>query len=180
MTYGKKMCGHRGILHGGASGSTLDQFFGLMICLQSIKGFTGQLSISYRKIVLCPSTILIRGKIDHTENRKHYFKAIIYDELGDLCVEATCLFIQSDIQKVLDRAMAELESKKWFVCCHNSGRFSRAVLLFRENVFRVPIHCIRFELRQRGSGIGCLPHNHLFHWHWRSHEYPCRIARLSL
>ena len=50
------MCGHRGIRHGGASASVLDQFFGLMMCLLDIQGFTGQLQLSYRKIILCPST----------------------------------------------------------------------------------------------------------------------------
>lgn len=50
------MCGHRGILHGGASATVLDQFFGLMMCLLNIQGFTGQLQLNYRKIILCPST----------------------------------------------------------------------------------------------------------------------------
>lgn len=125
VTYGKKMCGHRGILHGGASGSTLDQFFGLMICLQKINGFTGQLNVSYRKIVLCPSTILIKGTLDRTENRKHYFKATIYDGIGDVCVEADCLFIQSDIKKVLDRALAKLEEKKCSVCWNCDAKHAR-------------------------------------------------------
>ena len=75
------MCGHKGILHGGASASTLDQFFGLMNCIPDIHGFTGQLSCSYKKIILCPSTVLIRGTYDRVERRKHYFKAVIYDEL---------------------------------------------------------------------------------------------------
>ena len=75
------MCGHKGILHGGASASALDQFFGLMNCIPDIHGFTGQLSCSYKKIILCPSTVLIRGIYDRVERRKHYFKAVIYDEL---------------------------------------------------------------------------------------------------
>ena len=75
------MCGHKGILHGGASASTLDQFFGPMNCIPDIHGFTGQLSCSYKKIILCPSTVLIRGTYDRVERRKHYFKAVIYDEL---------------------------------------------------------------------------------------------------
>lgn len=75
------MCGHKGILHGGASASTLDQFFGLMNCIPDIHGFTGQLSCSYKKIILCPSTVLIRGTYDRVERRKHYFKAVVYDEL---------------------------------------------------------------------------------------------------
>lgn len=81
MTFGRKMCGHKGILHGGASASTLDQFFGLMNCLPKIKGFTGQLNLSYKKIILCPSTVLIRGYYDRVERRKHFFKAVIYDEV---------------------------------------------------------------------------------------------------
>ena len=80
------MCGHRGILHGGASASVLDQFFGLMICILDIKGFTGQLDVSYRKIILCPSTILVKGVYDRAENRKHYFKATIYDDIVLLIV----------------------------------------------------------------------------------------------
>ena len=56
ITFGERMCGHRGILHGGASASVLDQFSGLMMCLLDIQGFTGQLHLSYRKIILCPST----------------------------------------------------------------------------------------------------------------------------
>ena len=70
VTFGKKMCGHKGILHGGASAATLDQFFGLMNCLPPCRGFTGQLSVSYRKIILCPSTVLIRGVVDRVERRK--------------------------------------------------------------------------------------------------------------
>lgn len=75
------MCGHKGILHGGSSASTLDQFFGLMNSIADIRGFTGQLNCSYRKIILCPSTVLIRGTFDRVERRKHYFKAVIYDEV---------------------------------------------------------------------------------------------------
>lgn len=75
------MCGHKGILHGGASAATLDQFFGLMNCLPPCRGFTGQLSVSYRKIILCPSTVLIRGVVDRVERRKHFFKAVIYDDI---------------------------------------------------------------------------------------------------
>ena len=56
ISFGAQMCGHRGILHGGASATVLDQFFGLMMCLLNIQGFTGQLQLNYRKIILCPST----------------------------------------------------------------------------------------------------------------------------
>ncbi|KNB45520.1 thioesterase superfamily protein [Blastocystis sp. subtype 4] len=109
ITFGERMCGHRGILHGGASASVLDQFFGLMMCLLDIQGFTGQLQLSYRKIILCPSTVLIRGSFLKEEGRKHYFKAVITDEVGDICVEAECLFIQSDVKKILDRALNKLQ-----------------------------------------------------------------------
>lgn len=81
VTFGEKMCGHKGILHGGASAATLDQFFGIMNCLPPCTGFTGQLNISYKKIILCPSTVLIRGTVDRVERRKHFFKAVIYDEV---------------------------------------------------------------------------------------------------
>ncbi|KAK8826347.1 hypothetical protein WA538_001486, partial [Blastocystis sp. DL] len=108
ITFGPQMCGHKGILHGGASASVLDQFFGLMMCLLDIRGFTGQLQLSYRKIILCPSTVLIKGTFLRSEGRKQYFKATITDEVDDLCVEAECLFIQSDISKILDRALNKL------------------------------------------------------------------------
>ena len=128
------MCGHKGILHGGASAATLDQFFGLMNCLPKIQGFTGQLNLSYRKIILCPSTVLIRGTFDRVERRKHYFKAVILDEVvcsnslisicyhlylfdficityfqNDPCVEAECLYIESNVAKTFDNAVSKLE-----------------------------------------------------------------------
>ena len=81
VSYGKKMCGHAGILHGGASASTLDQFFGIMNCVLGINGFTGQLNLSYRKIILCPSTVLVKGVCERQEGRKHWFKGVIYDEV---------------------------------------------------------------------------------------------------
>ncbi|CBK24696.2 uncharacterized protein [Blastocystis hominis] len=109
VSYGKKMCGHAGILHGGASASTLDQFFGIMNCVLGINGFTGQLNLSYRKIILCPSTVLVKGVCERQEGRKHWFKGTIYDEVGDVCVEAECLFIKADIKNVLERARSKIE-----------------------------------------------------------------------
>ena len=50
------MCGHTGILHGGASAAVLDQFFGLMMCVLKYRGFTGEMKVRYCKIILCPST----------------------------------------------------------------------------------------------------------------------------
>ena len=53
------MCGHTGILHGGASAAVLDQFFGLMMCVLQYHGFTGEMKVRYNKIILCPSTSMI-------------------------------------------------------------------------------------------------------------------------
>ena len=53
------MCGHIGILHGGASAAVLDQFFGLMMCVLEYRGFTGEMKVRYNKIILCPSTSMI-------------------------------------------------------------------------------------------------------------------------
>lgn len=52
-----------------------------MNCVLGVNGFTGQLNLSYRKIILCPSTVLVKGVCERHEGRKYYFKGVIYDEV---------------------------------------------------------------------------------------------------
>lgn len=167
------MCGHKGILHGGASASVLDQFFGLMMCLLDIRGFTGQLQLSYRKIILCPSTgtrerafwalVLIKGTFLRSEGRKQYFKATIIDEV--VRIHALCYRRTTCVWKPNACSFSRISPRFWTV--HLTNCLSR--------LFVLPIGFIsplwndllsdRLHSRRSGSLLGDSPHAILEYWY---------------
>ena len=109
VTYGDHMCGHPGVAHGGSTAAMLDQFFGILFATLAPRGFTANLNINYRKPVLANHTFLVKGELVKKENRKYYMKATMVDEDDVVYAEATSLYIQSDVKKVIE-TMKEQES----------------------------------------------------------------------
>ncbi|ETV87649.1 hypothetical protein H257_01149 [Aphanomyces astaci] len=92
--FGKKLCGHEGIVHGGCISTVLDELFGwTMFWMTEDVGFTANLNVNFRKPLPVDTFGLIYTKFDKRERRKVYMKSRLEDNDGNLYAEATTLFI---------------------------------------------------------------------------------------
>ncbi|KAF0695488.1 Aste57867_13705 [Aphanomyces stellatus] len=92
--FGKKLCGHEGIVHGGCISTILDELFGwTMFWMTNQVGFTANLSVNFRKPLPVDTFGIITSELDRRERRKVFMKARLEDNDGNLYAEATALFI---------------------------------------------------------------------------------------
>ncbi|KNC80506.1 hypothetical protein SARC_07128 [Sphaeroforma arctica JP610] len=96
VRFGDHMCGHPGIVHGGATAAVFDDLFGWLFDYQGIKVFTAYLNTSYRSPTYVNTTLVYEMHIDKVEGRKLYAKATARDGLGPdstLLAESEVLYI---------------------------------------------------------------------------------------
>ena len=102
VTFGSKLEGHAGVVHGGATATACDELFGwaTQLCLPpAARGaayFTANLSVDYRAPVMVNTTVLVRVHVESVEGRKLRMKARVeraHD--GVLVAEANALFIRA-------------------------------------------------------------------------------------
>lgn len=94
---GKKLCGHQGILHGGATATILDEILGSlsMWTAENKDTFTANLNVNYRKPILLPALVVVSGKVDKLEGRKIYITGAIHpaEDSKTVLADATMLAI---------------------------------------------------------------------------------------
>ncbi|CEG81093.1 hypothetical protein RMATCC62417_15333 [Rhizopus microsporus] len=94
--FGKNLCGHDGIIHGGLAATILDEALAA-VALPSLPkrfGFTANLNVNYRKPILSDQWVVVRAKLDKLEERKAFVSAHIESaEDKAILTEATSLYI---------------------------------------------------------------------------------------
>ncbi|KAK9702929.1 hypothetical protein K7432_010993 [Basidiobolus ranarum] len=92
---GSKLCGHKGIIHGGMLASLLDETLARTIIpsLPGRIGFTANFSINYRRPTFANDFVVIRAEVDKIDGRKGFVKGQIEDIKGNVLVDSEALFI---------------------------------------------------------------------------------------
>ncbi|KAI9472459.1 MAG: HotDog domain-containing protein [Benjaminiella poitrasii] len=100
---GTNMCGHDGIIHGGLAATILDEGLASVAvpALPNKIGFTANLNVNYRRPIRANQWVVMKSKLDKSEDRKAYVSAFIESLDGQLFTEATSLYIapKAPIQK---------------------------------------------------------------------------------
>ncbi|ETW10138.1 hypothetical protein, variant 1 [Aphanomyces invadans] len=92
--FGRKLCGHEGIVHGGCISTVLDELFGwTMFWMTDDIGFTANLNVNFRKPLPVDTFGIVHTEFDKRERRKVFMKSRLEDNDGNVFAEATTLFI---------------------------------------------------------------------------------------
>lgn len=98
---GDELNGHPGVIHGGYTAALLDDLFGWTAAVErTAQGFsagavlTANLNVNYRRPLFGDHTYRVDLRCDRVEKKKKaYLIAVVSDEEGRTCVEATALYI---------------------------------------------------------------------------------------
>ena len=94
MSLGSGLQGHKGLLHGGIMGATLDQVTSMCAVLTAgPKSVTADLNIRYKKSVPLPSVMLCRAKATKRDGRRLSVLGTIEDGTGTIFCEADSVFV---------------------------------------------------------------------------------------
>ncbi|KAG8796859.1 hypothetical protein FRC16_009445 [Serendipita sp. 398] len=96
MHLGRSICGHDGIVHGGAIATLLDDaFFRTAVANFPARiGVTAWLKIDYRAPTRADQFVVFKTKVDKVEGRKVFVSGQMEDVEGNLLVQASALFVQ--------------------------------------------------------------------------------------
>ncbi|KAK9764867.1 hypothetical protein K7432_007292 [Basidiobolus ranarum] len=92
---GSKLCGHKGIIHGGMIASLLDEALGRTIIpnLPGGVGFTANFSLNYRRPTFANHFVVVRAEVSKIEGRKGFVKGQVEDHKGNVLADSEALFI---------------------------------------------------------------------------------------
>ncbi|KAJ1627782.1 HotDog domain-containing protein [Pavlovales sp. CCMP2436] len=98
IRFGDRLCGHRGIVHGGATAATCDELFGWTAhhCGpgKPTRIFTANLSVNYKLPIAAGSNVVVRTSLARVEGRKLYLESSAESPDGlTVYATATSLFI---------------------------------------------------------------------------------------
>lgn len=94
---GRKLAGHKGIVHGGICGVILDECMGRACfpVLPAKIAVTAKLELEYKSPIPVDSTIMVRADTKEIQGRKARVEATVRDAIdGRDLVKATALFVQ--------------------------------------------------------------------------------------
>ncbi|KAG8778572.1 hypothetical protein FRC15_010665 [Serendipita sp. 397] len=96
MHLGRSICGHDGIVHGGAIATLFDDaFFRTAVANFPARiGVTAWLKIDYRAPTRADQFVVFKTKVDKVEGRKVFVSGQMEDVEGNLLVQASALFVQ--------------------------------------------------------------------------------------
>ncbi|CAO0797871.1 unnamed protein product [Mucor circinelloides] len=97
---GENICGHDGIIHGGLAATILDEGLACVAvpALPNMFGFTANLNINYRKPIMSNQWVVMKAKLDKSEDRKAYVSAWIESLDGQtVFTEATSLYVSPKV-----------------------------------------------------------------------------------
>lgn len=91
------MNGYDNVAHGGLIGVLLDEIIG-MACEFQAEGrvftMTAYLNVNYKRPVMTPGIVLLRGWVDRREGRKIWGKGTVEDGNGNVLSEGEALFVR--------------------------------------------------------------------------------------
>eukprot|EP00418_Pyrodinium_bahamense_P086240 CAMPEP_0179053734 /NCGR_PEP_ID=MMETSP0796-20121207/22426_1 /TAXON_ID=73915 /ORGANISM="Pyrodinium bahamense, Strain pbaha01" /LENGTH=189 /DNA_ID=CAMNT_0020750341 /DNA_START=49 /DNA_END=618 /DNA_ORIENTATION=+ len=101
LPVGDKLNGHPGIVHGGFSAALLDELFAWTVFLEKdAHGFgsktmlTANLTLNYKAPVFCNREYMVEVEAERmVKSKKIFLKAVVLDTKGQVCVDATSLYI---------------------------------------------------------------------------------------
>lgn len=98
VRFGDTLCGHRGIVHGGATAAVVDELFGWTAhrCApgEPTRIFTATLTVDYKAPIPAGTTVLITTSLDRVDGRKLHMACRVESPEGDvLYAEGRSLFI---------------------------------------------------------------------------------------
>lgn len=98
--------GYPRVCHGGIVATMLDEVLSILVAVcgrsQGRRGdnVTAYLNVTYVKPVPTPSVLLVKGKIERIERRKHFAKGEIVNEQGVVLAKADGLFVSVEKEKL--------------------------------------------------------------------------------
>ncbi|KAH8111402.1 Thioesterase/thiol ester dehydrase-isomerase [Phellopilus nigrolimitatus] len=102
--FGRGLCGHDGIVHGGLIATVLDETLGRL----SIMNFpekvavTATLTVDYKAPTRADQFVVVRARLVELKGRKAYVEGSVEDVHGTVLATAKALFIQPKYAKLLD------------------------------------------------------------------------------
>ncbi|KIW20288.1 hypothetical protein PV08_00863 [Exophiala spinifera] len=98
--------GYARVCHGGIVATILDEVLSVLVAVcgrsqgQTGDNVTAYLNVTYVKPVPTPSVVLVKGRIDRIERRKHFAKGEIVNEQGVVLAKADGLFVSVEKEKL--------------------------------------------------------------------------------
>ena len=109
VTFGSAYEGPPGCVHGGFVAAAFDEVLGFVHSLTGQPGFTGTLTVRYRKPTPLHTPLRFDGEVDRTERRKVFASGRLF--AGEtLCAEAEGIFISARPERF--RALLEERAKR--------------------------------------------------------------------
>ncbi len=109
MHLGRSICGHDGVVHGGAIATIFDEALArpAFYALPSNVGVTARLEVNYRKPTMADQFVRVETEITHSEGRKAYVKGQMRDMSGTLLAEAEALFVEPRFARFINKKTAK-------------------------------------------------------------------------
>ncbi len=85
--------GPPGYLHGGIIATLLDEAMSKANRARGVTAVTRQMQVEYLRPVPSCTTVLLRGRVERSEGRKHWTTAEILTQDGQILAQATALFL---------------------------------------------------------------------------------------
>jgi len=94
--FGRGLCGHEGLIHGGLLATVLDECLGRIgiLNLPDKVGVTAYLNLNYRTLTRADQFVAIKTTLVEKKGRKAFVRGRVEDLKGNLLVEADALFVQ--------------------------------------------------------------------------------------
>jgi acyl-coenzyme A thioesterase PaaI-like protein len=99
-TFGSAYEGPPGSVHGGFVAAAFDEVLGFVQSLSGGAGFTGTLTVRYRKPTPLHEQLRIEGELVRVEGRKIFTEGRLTAESVGLCAEAEAIFIRVDESRI--------------------------------------------------------------------------------
>ncbi|KLO09779.1 Thioesterase/thiol ester dehydrase-isomerase [Schizopora paradoxa] len=105
LHFGRGLCGHDGIIHGGLIATVLDEGLGRLAIMNVPEklAVTANLTVEYKAPTRADQFVVLRTKIVTLEGRKAQVEGRLEDLDGNLLATAKALFIQPKYAKLLNK-----------------------------------------------------------------------------
>ncbi|ORX33970.1 HotDog domain-containing protein [Kockovaella imperatae] len=96
LHYGRALCGHDGIIHGGLIATTFDETLArnALLNIKTHIGVTASLTINYKSPCMADQFVVLRTKLDKMDGRKVWVSGSMETLDGIVVAEASALFIE--------------------------------------------------------------------------------------
>lgn len=98
--------GHVGLLHGGVIATLLDETMSKAVRARGFVAMTRHMEVDYLRPVPSLAPLRIEGRVTHSEGRKHWSEARIFDAHGKLLAQSKGLFVEVATDRMERKAAA--------------------------------------------------------------------------